>query len=496
MDLLTLSAALLLLLALNAFFVWAEFAIVRVRPSRVLQLTSAGDARAVLLTNIQAHLVEYLSVCQVGVTLASVALGMIGEKTANVIGGGPGGRAWRYIVASGVSYLVVSGSHILLGELVPKSIAIRIADRSAIWSARPLRFFHRLFFPALWLLTRLSTVILRLLGFGAPTSEEHHSEEELRILLDQSQERGLMSFRRLLFMENVFDLGDLTVRDAMRQRAQVRTLDARRPWAENLHTIQTAHFTRYPLITTDPNRPSGFVHVKDIVIRGDRTAPDLKALARPLLATTETTPLETLFAEMQRRRIHVALATDSHGRWTGLVTLEDVMEELVGTIRDEFEDEEPVHLADALTADRVHFDVQADSPIGAIRVALARMRPEALPLPADQILQAIEHRERLVGTYLGEGIGMSHARIAGLGKPFLMVLRTPDSVTDDGTPERGRLLFVLLTPAGQPRVHQRLQSILATLLHESDYVKERLMTAISAEEVVEVIRTGEQAALD
>jgi CBS domain containing-hemolysin-like protein len=496
LNLLTLSIALVLLLALNAFFVWAEFAIVKVRPSRVTQLTSAGDKRAVLLTGIQAHLDEYLSVCQVGITFASVALGMVGEKTANVIFGGPGGSAWRYAAASGVSYLLVSGSHILLGELVPKSIAIHIADRSAIWSAKPLRFFHRLFFPALWLLTHLSNGILRLFGFGRPTNEEHHSEEELRIILDQSQERGMMSFRRLLFMENVFDLGTLTVRDAMRQRAQVRTLDARRPWAENLHTIQATHFTRYPLITTDPNRPSGFVHLKDLVIRGDRSAPDLKSLARPLLATTETTPLETLLAEMQRRRIHVALATDRHGRWTGFVTLEDVMEELVGTIRDEFEDEEPVRLADALTVDRVHFDVEADSPVAAMRVALARMKPEALPLPAGQILQALESRERLVETYLGQGIGMSHARIAGLGKPFLMVLRSPDRENDDGTPELGRLLFVLLTPAGQPRVHQRLQSILATLLHESDYVKERLMTATSAEEVVEVIRTGEQAALD
>jgi mannitol/fructose-specific phosphotransferase system IIA component (Ntr-type) len=305
-----------------------------------------------------------------------------------------------------------------------------------------------------------------------------------------------MSFRRLLFMENVFDFGDLTVRDAMRQRAQVRTLDARRPWAENLQTIQAAHFTRYPLITTDPNRPSGFVHVKDIVIRGDRSAPDLQALARPLLSTTETTPLETLFAEMQRRRIHVALATDRRGRWTGLVTLEDLMEELVGTIRDEFEDEEPVHLADALTVDRVHLDIEAGSPVAAVRVALARMRPDALPVPAGQILQAIENREHLVGTYLGQRIGMSHARIAGLGKPFLMVLRTLDDENDDGTPERARLHFVLLTAAGQPRVHQRLQSILATLLHESDYVTEHLMTATSAEEVVEVIRTGEQAALD
>ncbi len=496
MDQLTLSIALVLLLALNAFFVWAEFAIVKVRPSRVMQLVSAGDARAALLTSIQAHLDEYLSVCQVGITFASVALGMVGEKTANVVSGGSVGSPWRYAAASGISYLVVSGSHILVGELVPKSIAIHIADRSAIWSARPLRFFHRLFFPALWLLTHLSNGILRLFGFGAPSSEEHHTEEELRIILDQSQERGLMSFRRLLFMENVFDFGDLTVRDAMRQRAQVRTLDARRPWAENLRTIQAAQFTRYPLITTNPNKPSGFVHVKDLVIRGEGSAPDLKALARPLLSANEKMRLETLFAEMQRRRIHVALATDSHGRWTGLVTLEDVMEELVGTIRDEFEDEEPVRLADALTADRVHLDVEADTPIAAVRAALARMRPDALPLPPGQIVQAIEHREHLVGTYLGQGIRMSHARITGLGRPFLMVLRTADRVRDDGTPEKGRLHFVLLTPARQPRVHQRLQSILATLLHESDYVKERLMTATSAEEVVEVIRTGEQAALD
>ena len=491
-----LAVALLALLALNAFFVLAEFAIVKVRPSRVTQLAAAGDRRAVLLTSIQAHLDEYLSVCQVGITLASVALGMVGEKTAEVIMGESGGSTTRYAIAIGISYLLISGSHILLGELVPKSIAIRVADRSAIRSAKALRFFHRLFFPALWLLTHASNGILRLFGMGAATSGEHHSEEELRIILDQSQERGLMSFRRLIFMENVFDLGALTVRDAMRQRAQVRTLDARLPWADNLHVIQTSHFTRYPLLTMDPARPAGFVHVKDIVMRGDCSAPDLQALARPLLATTETTPIETLFAEMQRRRIHVALVTDSQGQWTGFVTLEDLMEELVGTIRDEFEDEEPIRLADALSPDRVHFDIEADSPVAAVRQALERMPPSALPLPAAQILQAVGERERLVGTYLGQAIGMPHARIPGLSKPFLMVLRSTEGVACEGTTEKGRLLFVLLTPAGQPRVHQRLQSIIATLLHESEYVKERLMTATSVEEVVEVIRTGEQAALD
>ena len=496
MELLILAIGLVLLLALNAFFVLAEFAIVKVRPSRVTQLVADGDKRAVLLASIQEHLDEYLSVCQVGITLASVALGMVSEKTAEVITGGLGGNTWRYALAIGVSYVLISGSHILLGELVPKSIAIRIADRCASWSSRPLRFFHRVFFPALWLLTALSNGILRLFGFGKSTSGEQHSEEELRIILDQSQERGMMSFRRLLFMENVFDLGDLTVRDTMRPRSQVRLLDTRLPWEENLRVIKDSHFTRYPLVTLDPARPTGFVHVKDLVIRGDTTEPDLQALARPLLATTETTPLEALFAEMQRRRIHVALATDSYGQWTGFITLEDVIEELVGTIRDEFEDEEPVRLADSVTVDRVHFNIEADSQVAAVRLALARMPRNALPPPVEQFLRTVDFRKRLVGTYLGQGIGIPHARISGLTKPFVMILRSNAGVGCDGTTEKAHLLFVLLTPAGQPRVHQRLLSIIAGLLHESDYVKERLLTATSAEEVLEVIRTGEQAALD
>ncbi|HEX7508975.1 MAG TPA: CNNM domain-containing protein [Polyangia bacterium] len=491
-----LALASLLLLALNAFFVLAEFAIVKVRPSRVTQLAVDGVQRAVLLTSIQGHLDEYLSVCQVGITLASVALGMVGERTAEVIMGTSSASTARYVLAMGVSYFFISGSHILLGELVPKSIAIRIADRAALACAMPLRVFHILFFPALWLLTRASNALLRLLRFPRAGSGEHHSEQELRIILDQSQERGMMSFRRLLFMENVFDFGDLTVRDAMRQRSQVRTLEAGRPWTENLRVIQSSHFTRYPLITSDPARPTGFVHVKDLVIRGDCQAPNLQALSRPLLATTESTPIEALFAEMQRRRIHMALVADDHAQWTGLVTLEDVMEELVGTIRDEFEDEEAVRLADVLTNDQIHFDIEADSAVAAVRLALARIPPAALPLPARQLLQAIQGRGRLVGTYLGQGIGLPHARILGLGRPFVMILRSPGGVACDGTPEKAHLLFVLLTPAGQPRIHQRLLSIVASLLHESKYVKERLMTATSVEEVLEVIRTGEQAALD
>ena len=496
MGLLFLGFALVSLLALNAFFVVAEFAIVKVRSSRVTQLEASGDTRATWVAEIQSKLDEYLSVCQVGITLASIALGMVGERFAEIIMGGGAVSRWRYVGAIVASYVLISGSHILVGELVPKSIAIRAADRAALFCARPLKTFHVLFFPVLWLLTTLANAILRMLRFGRASKGDEPEEEELRIILDESQERGVMSFRRLLFMENVFDLGHIVVRDTMRQRSKVRALDARLPWADNLRIIQNSRFTRYPLITGDPERPTGFVHLKDLIVHTLGAVPDLQAVARPLLATTEETSVEVLFAEMQRHRIHVALVTNQDSKWTGFVTLEDLIEELVGSIRDEFDDEEPIRLIDTLTTDRVQFDIEAETPTLAFRKALASVSKHSLPLPFEQLLEAVEGRQRLVGTYVGNGIGIPHARIAGLSKPMCMILRSNDGVGCDGTAEKAHLLFVLLTPAGQPRVHQRLLAIIAGLLHESEYVKERLMTATSREEVLEVIRTGEQAALD
>lgn len=498
MELIVLSIALTLLLALNAFFVLAEFAIVKVRSSRVAEMAANGNSRATILIGIQSRLDEYLSVCQVGITLASVALGMVGKKATDAILGDGGHSTFRYVVAMTVSYIIVSGSHIVLAELVPKSIAIRVADRASIWCALPLRFFHVLFFPALWLLNKMANGILRLIGMPPASGEDHHSEDELRIILDHSQSQGMLSFRRLLFLENVFDLGELKVKDTMRPRAQVRCLHTQLHWNDNLQTIRAWRFTRYPLIDEDPERPMGLVHLKDVLLQGggEAATPDLKKMARPLLTTTEGTMLESLLAEMQRKRIHAALVTNTDGKWTGLVTMEDIIEEIIGTIRDEFEDEEPIHLADTITTERIHLGVVADGPIAAVRVALARMPAASLPLPADQIVRAIDERERVAGTYLGRNLGMPHARMVGISKPFVMILRSEEGIPYAGTTEKAHLLFVLLTPAGQPRIHQRLQAVIATLLDESEYVQERLRTAGTPAEVLEVIRTGEQASLD
>lgn len=493
---LALTVALVLLLAANAFFVLAEFAIVKVRASRVAELLDEAHPKAVLLQRIQANLDEYLGVCQVGITLASVALGMVGNSAIDVALGHDKSEIWRHVLAILVSYVVVSGSHIVLGEQVPKSIAIRIADRAALACATPLYRCRQAFLPALWVLTHLTQLTLRLFSLRRATDADSHSEEELRIILENSQERGVMSFRRLLFMENVFDFGELTVRDAMRGRSAVRCLEADRSFEENLAIARSSRFTRYPLLPRAQSRPVGLVHLKDLALRPTGTNPDLMALIRPILTTTETTPLESLLSEMQRRRIHAAIVNSSEGEWTGFITLEDVVEELVGTINDEFDEEEPVRLADTLTAEQVFLDIQASSPMAAVRSALRQIPQDRLPLPAEQLADAIEHREQLIGTYVGHGIAMPHARLTGLVRPIVMILRSTTGIPCAGTSELAHLLFVLLTPAGQPKVHLRLQSTIAGLLHESEFVKDRLMTADTTEEILEAVRTGEQAALD
>jgi mannitol/fructose-specific phosphotransferase system IIA component (Ntr-type) len=242
-------------------------------------------------------------------------------------------------------------------------------------------------------------------------------------------------------------------------------------------------------------RPIGIVHLKDMFLM-DEAVPDLLRLARPIITVREESMLETLLTEMQRRRIHAAIVIGQQSRWTGFLTLEDVIEEIVGTIRDEFEDEEHFHLADAIQANRIHLGVEAETPIAAVRIALERMGPNAMPIGQEAVLRALDERERVVGTYLGRNLGMPHARIVGLQRPIVMMIRSENGIPYVGTNERAHLLFVLLTPAGQPRVHQRLQAVIATIMDESEYIPERLRTAQTPEEVLEILRAGEQATLD
>ena len=478
-----------LLLLLNAFFVLAEFAAVKMRSSRVEQLVSEGMAGAKLVQRIQGKLDEYLAVCQVGITFASIGLGAVAEPSfAELIiraTGASSGTA--HAIAVGIAVVLASSLHVVIGEQVPKMLAIRRPEGSSLWTARPLQVFRYVLYLPLLVLNGATNLILRLIGIKAGSHEDDHSEDELRIILAKSQRTGLMSFRRLLFLENIFDLGGIRVRDAMLLRDGVKVLRLAQTWEENLRVIRESRFSRFPLMDGG-DLPIGVVHVKDVFYAGGE--PDLRKLARPYLTTTEDAHLENLLGELQRHRGHLAMVKNAEGRWTGFISLEDIVEEIIGTIEDEFEVEPKIHLSDALTAGRTVLGIQASSIEEMVGQAFGRVPAQELPLPAERIVKAVLERERAMSTYLGRGLAIPHARLEGIDKPALLFARSEEGVPIAGRDEKAHLAFILLTPSGSPRIQARLLARICQFI-DSEYVAEKLLKADTPQAVVEAIRAAE-----
>lgn len=484
------------LLLVNAFFVLAEFALVKLRPTQVEALVHAGNARARVVAHIQGNLDEYLSVCQLGITLASIGLGFVGEPAfAVLLQPLLGSWAFAHAVAIAFAYLVVSFLHILLGEQVPKLLAIRDPEGSALGVSPFLAASRWVLWLPLLALNGSANLVLRMLGFGAPASEPLHSEQELRIILELSQSAGSLSFRQLLIMENVFDLRAVRVRDAMRLRDGLAVLRVDAPWEANFAVIRAARQTRYPLVDGG-GKPIGIVHVKDLVLAGPEGIghPDLRRLARPFQTVREDTSLESVLGDLQRRHRHMAIVVDASERWTGLITLEDIIEEIVGTIEDEFELEPPLFLADGLTEGRVVLGLAAESLELAIREAFARVPAAQLPLPAARIADAVVERERGMPTLLARGLAAPHARLDEIREFVLVFARSEEGIPVPGREERAHLLFIMVTPARDPRIQLRLLARIAGLL-DSEYVVDRLREAESAAQVLEVLRAADPGAL-
>lgn len=487
---LLLAAALILL---NAFFVLAEFAIIKLRPSRVEELVDEGNARAKLVKHLQTNIDDYLSVCQVGITFTSVALGFVGEPgLAHLfiyLTGASSGLA--HTVAVTLALILSAALHIVIGEQVPKMFALRRPEGTALFIAHPLLFWRWVFYVPLVLLSGATRGILRLVGIKDGIKEAEHSEDELKIILAQSQKTGLMSFRRLLFLENIFDLSDVKVRDAMRGRDGVKVLRVGAPWEENFKVIRDSRLSRLPLLG-DAEFPLGIVHIKDVLYEGPEkmAAVDLKKIARPYLTALEDMPLENLLGDFQRQRGHLAVVKNAEGKWTGVISLEDIIEEVVGNIEDEFEVEPRIFMADALTPGRVVLGIDASSLEETVGQIFGRIAATELPLPVDRIVKAVLERERAMSTYLGNGLAIPHARLEGIERPVLLFGRSDAGIPIKGREDKAHFIFVLLTPSGSPRVQVRLLARICGLI-DSEYVVERLRKAETHAAVVEAIRAAE-----
>ncbi|MBI2820868.1 MAG: HlyC/CorC family transporter [Acidobacteria bacterium] len=335
----------LLLVLLNGFFVAAEFAIVKARPTRLDELSTRGSATVKIARQLQQEMDAALSGTQLGITLASLGLGWLGEPAfAHVIEAMLQAGPWSAVVAHTVSitvaFLFITLLHIVFGELAPKSLAIRQSEPTLLWVARPMRWFNRAAYPMIWLLNHAADVALRAVGTKpAGARELAHSEEELRLILAQSGRSGVISPDEQQLVESVFDLADRWARQVMVPRTDIVFLRADRPFQENLRIAQESEHTRYPLCEKDIDHVLGIVNVKDLLFRGEGV--DLRALRREILFVPEMKSGRDLLREFQKTHLHMAVVVDEYGSTAGLVTIEDIVEELIGEIQDEFDRELP-----------------------------------------------------------------------------------------------------------------------------------------------------------
>lgn len=349
MDLLYILLA-FFLVALNAFFVATEFAIVKVRRTRIEELVDEGHRRAVAVREVLANLDSYLSATQLGITLTSLGLGWIGEPAfAHLLE--PLFRSLGFLssVATHTSavvlaFLVITFLHVVFGELAPKTLAIERAEATSLLTSGPIRVFRFLFHPLIVVLNGAAGFAVRLMGLPPiPEADRAHSEEELRMILAFSHRSGVLSANHARLLENVLDFAERSVRQIMIPRGDIVFLDVNRSYADNLSLARESGHTRYPLCDGDLDKIVGVLHIKDLFLSPSvgGEAIDLRSLAREPLFLPESLELESVLAEFQTHRMHLGLVIDEYGGTSGVVSLEDVLEELTGEIQDEFDSEPP-----------------------------------------------------------------------------------------------------------------------------------------------------------
>ncbi len=333
---------------LNGFFVAAEFALVKLRATQLEQLSRRSDDAARATVAVSQQLDRYLSATQLGITLASLGLGSVGEPAVThglvallspITFVSP---AALHTVSVVLGFSALTASHIVFGELVPKLIAIRSAERVALAVSRPLRVIYWLVFPGLIVLNGASSLLLRALGFPSMHDAEGAlSEEEILGMLTQAYAKGRLSQAKRQLLERVVRFTERTARQVMVPRVDVTWLDADLPFDEGIERARASGFTRFPLVEGgNLDRLVGYLNMKDFILTVERP-PTLRAAMREALLVPETTNLLDLMREMQRRQMPFAVVVDEYGGTSGIVTLEDVLEEIVGEIRDEHDEEAP-----------------------------------------------------------------------------------------------------------------------------------------------------------
>ncbi len=368
----------LFLVFLNGFFVAAEFAIVKVRTSQInTKIDSHISAR--VAASILDNLDGYLAATQLGITLASLGLGWIGEAVVSEI--------IIYIfalfqvelttisvhaIALPLSFTLITVLHIVFGELTPKALAIRYPTETTLFVSSPLRFFYYVFKPFIWVLNGFANFLLRLIGLDPIAHSDIHSEEELKLILAESAEGGAIKDTELDLIQNVFDFDDRLVKHVVTPRSKIVGLQADMTINEGLEVALREEYSRFPVYEDTLDNIIGFIHAKDIFrVSSKKENKTLRQLMRPIIYTPINKKLMDLLRGLQQKRIQMAVVTNEFGETTGIITMEDIIEELIGDIQDEHDTELPI----VEKIDTNFFRIQAQQSLDQINEFL----PESLP---------------------------------------------------------------------------------------------------------------------
>jgi CBS domain containing-hemolysin-like protein/mannitol/fructose-specific phosphotransferase system IIA component (Ntr-type) len=486
----------LVLVLLNGFFVLAEFALVKVRSTRIEELARTGNRRARMARGMLQELDEYLSATQLGITIASLGLGWVGEPAfARLLERVIDRPEWMtgktsHVLSAIASFCLITFLHILVGEQAPKILAIRRAEQTTLAVATPMMWCYRLFYLPMLAVNAGCALILKLMGLEADHHEVAHTEQELRMLLFATQATGSFSFNQLLMVENLFDLSKQTVRDAMIPWPQVQTLTADTPLAEVLRTVREHRFSRIPVLDPKSREPVRYLLMKDLLLLGEQEG-EWSRILRPLRIVAPADNLEVTMQELQRDGANMAVVMDGTHP-VGLITLEDILEEIVGKIEDEYPRLPRLFLKEALEAGSIQLNVAATSAEGAIRELVAAIPQEGLP-PGEDVAALALAREQLLTTDVGFGVAIPHARCPKLAKPLLVFGRSDDGIRfSPSASEPVRLIFLLVTPADRPNLQVFFLAQLANVA-KSEFVREKLRQAKAPEELLDIIEAADPA---
>lgn len=357
------------ILFIASFFVMAEYVLVRIRPSRLEFLIENGNKQAIILKDMTVKLDSYLSATQLGVTITSLALGWLGDPTFK--------RMFDQLFANFtlpdrvssilsfvISFMILTAIQVIIGELVPKNIAITKTEQLGLRLARPLRIWYKVMYPLIFILNRTANGISKGLGFSTYSeSDDFVSEEELRLIMSESLKSGEINRDEYQYVENVFNFDERMAREIMVPRTEMSVVWADDTLEEIAKTVQKEKYTRYPVVEGDKDTVLGIINTKEIFAAYvEATQKDLTSTfaiqdyLRPVITVIETMPIKDLLVKMQKERNQLAVLIDEYGGTSGLVSMEDIVEEIVGDISDDYETEEP---ADFIKLGDNHYRLRA-----------------------------------------------------------------------------------------------------------------------------------------